>query len=140
MQTRLTIQKQVISETLAELKNENGHVSIDEIYTAVSTKYPSISKTTVYRNVRQLAELGEIRKIMLEDKVERYDLNAHDHHHFTCVVCGEIYDVEIDGLFDFGHFLGENYGFSTETAHYSFTGTCERCKETKSVASQSNDV
>lgn len=131
MQQRQTIQKQIVIETLGKLKHVKGHLSIDEIYTAIKENYASISKTTVYRNVRQLAESGEIMQISLEDGLERYDLNTHDHHHFTCTSCSKIYDVEIDGLLDFSQCLDENYGFITETVNLSFTGVCKSCRSKK---------
>ena len=129
MQQRQTIQKQIIIETLDKLKHVKGHLSIDEIYSAIKENYASISKTTVYRNVRQLAETGTIKQIVLEDGLERYDLNTHDHYHFTCNSCGIIYDAEIDGLPDFSQYLNENYGFITETISLSFTGICDLCEQ-----------
>ena len=101
MQQRQTIQKQIIIETLDKLKDVKGHLSIDEIFSAIKEDYASISKTTVYRNVRQLAETGAIKRIILEDGIERYDINTHDHYHFTCDTCDTIYDVEIEDYLTF---------------------------------------
>jgi len=128
MQSRQTIQKQVIVETLEKLKHIKGHLSIDEIYNAIKENYSAISKTTVYRNLRQLAEAGTIAQVMLEDGIERYDVNLHDHHHFTCTNCQTIYDVEIEGLLDFSNCLEDNYGFITESVNLSFRGICKTCK------------
>jgi len=131
MQQRQTIQKQIVIQTLDKLKHVKGHLSNDEIYSAIKEDYASISKTTVYRNVRQLAEAGTIKQVMLEDGLERYDLNTHDHYHFTCRACGTIYDVEIDGLLDFSQCLDENYGFTTEKINLSFNGICDLCNPKK---------
>ncbi|MCL1990996.1 MAG: transcriptional repressor [Defluviitaleaceae bacterium] len=131
MQQRQTIQKQVIMETLDKLKHVKGHLSIDEIYNAVRTEYASISKTTIYRNVRHLAESGAIAQVILEDGIERYDVNIHDHHHFTCRLCKTIYDIEIEGLLDFSQCLDDNYQFATETVNLSFIGICKTCKSKK---------
>ena len=127
MQQRQTIQKQIIIETLDRLKHIKGHLSIDEIYSAIKEDYSSISKTTVYRNVRQLAEAGTIMQIMLGDGIERYDLNTHDHYHFICRACDTIYDVEFDGLLDFSQNLGKDYGFTMEQINLSFNGICNSC-------------
>ena len=131
MQQRQTIQKQIVMKTLENLKPSKGHLSIDEIYNAIKEDYASISKTTVYRNVRQLADTGVIKQIILEDGLERYDLNTHDHHHFTCKECDTIYDVEIVGLLDFSKYLSENYNFITEKINLSFTGICDLCRPKK---------
>jgi len=129
MQQRQTIQKQIILETLDKLKHVKGHLSIDEIYSEINKDYASISKTTVYRNVRQLAEAGKLKPVLLEDGLERYDVNLEDHHHFTCRTCGTIYDAEIKGLLDFSQCLDENYGFTTEGINLSFTGICSDCRK-----------
>ena len=127
MQQRQTIQKQIIIETLDRLRHVKGHLSIDEIYSEIKGDYASISKTTVYRNVRQLAETGAIMQIMLEDGIERYDLNTHDHYHFTCRACDTIYDVEIEGILDFSQMLDKKYGFAMDNFNLSFTGICDSC-------------
>ena len=128
-QQRQTIQKQLIIEALSRIGSTKGHLLIDEIYNQIKEIYPSISKTTVYRNVRQLAEIGTIKQVMLEDGIERYDLNTYDHHHLTCIICNEIYDVEIDGLLDFPSYLDTKYGFTAEKIYLSFTGICAECKK-----------
>ena len=131
MQQRQTIQKQIVVETLDKLRHVKGHLSIDEIYSVIKEDFASISKTTVYRNVRQLAETGVIKQVMLADGLERYDLNVHDHYHFTCDVCETIYDVEIDEVLDFSQHIEEGYGFSVEQINLSFAGTCGSCKPKK---------
>jgi len=128
MQQRQTIQKQIVIETLDKLKHVKGHLSIEEIYSAINENYASISKTTVYRNVRQLAETGMIKQVTLEDGLERYDINVHDHHHFTCTNCATIFDVDIDGLTDFQALLDQDYGFQADKMNLSFTGTCDHCR------------
>ena len=129
MKARQTIQKQILTETLEELVQVKGHLSIDEIYNAVKEKYAAISKTTVYRIVRQLSEEGIIRKVRLEDGFERYDVNLQPHYHFTCSVCGIIYDVELDELKDCLGCLNKKYGFELEKTNLSFNGICHLCKE-----------
>ena len=126
---RQTIQKQLIVEALEQFKPIKGHLSIDEIYTAIIAVYPSMSKTTVYRNVRQLAEAGVILQITLADGIERYDLNLHDHHHFTCTTCNGIFDVDVQDLPDFAKHLSDNYGFIIEAVNLTFNGTCNKCQK-----------
>ena len=126
-QQRQTIQKQLILETLDKLKVVKGHLAIDEIYMGIKEVYPSISKTTVYRNVRQLAEAGTIKQVALEDGIERYDINTHDHHHFTCTSCGDIHDIDIHELPDFAQDINNHYGFIAEKINLSFMGVCDKC-------------
>ena len=57
---RSTVQRQIILDTLRKLSK---HPTIDEIYVEIHNEHPSISKTTVYRNLRQLADNGAIRQV-----------------------------------------------------------------------------
>ena len=55
---RNTIQRALVFEAVNQLK---CHATADEIYQMVAAEHPNISKGTVYRNLHQLSENGEIR-------------------------------------------------------------------------------
>lgn len=125
---RQTIQKQIILGTLQKLGEKSKHFSVEEIYSVIIEDYSSISKTTVYRNVRQLAESGVLRRITLEDGLERYDMNTHDHYHFICTDCSEIIDVDIEQAPTILPEFTEQYGLEVMRTNLTFSGRCLRCK------------
>ena len=57
---RNTIQRSLVYEAVNALQN---HATADEIYEISVKEHPHISKGTVYRNLNQLAEDGEIRRV-----------------------------------------------------------------------------
>ncbi|MCL2008691.1 MAG: transcriptional repressor [Treponema sp.] len=123
---RNTVQRQII---LTGLQKLNSHPTIDEVYAEVSKEHPSISKTTVYRNLRQLANDGMIRQVLLPDGLERYDGTTVEHHHFNCTKCNGILDLEIDVLDDIDDKVQKKYGFRVERHDLVFSGLCLNCKE-----------
>jgi Fur family peroxide stress response transcriptional regulator len=77
---RNTVQRQII---LAGLRRLDTHPTIEEVYAEIKKEHPSISKTTVYRNLRQLAKDDIIRQVLLPDGLERYDKHNTKHHHIN---------------------------------------------------------
>ena len=125
---RNTVQRQIILESL---KAFHTHPTVDEIYAEIHKSHPNISRTTVYRNLRQLADSGEIRKVLLPDQSERYDNRADQHYHFTCKACGSIYDVDIGYLADIDNAVREKLNFQVDGHDIVFTGVCPQCSDIK---------
>ena len=121
---RNTVQRQIIIETL---KKSKAHPSVDEIYSEIHLTHPSISKTTVYRNLRQLTQIGIINQISLPDGLERYDGNTVKHHHFRCNICGSVFDVDIEYSESINDTVRQAYGFQVDEHEIVFKGICEKC-------------
>lgn len=123
---RKTIQRQAILESVRELGN---HPTAEQVYGNVVKKHPSISKATVYRNLGQMAEAGELLNIGSFLGSVRYDHNCHRHYHFICGGCGKTFDAngEIPGIMD--NDLTGLDGFEVTGYSLSFSGLCRECKE-----------
>ena len=121
---RNTVQRQIVSDALKKLKI---HPSIDEVYAAIHKNHPSISKTTVARNLRQLAENGLVRQISTPDGEERYDYNTEPHYHFQCAHCQNIMDVDIEYLAGVNDAVQNKYGVRVQKHDMVFSGVCQKC-------------
>ena len=121
---RNTIQRQIIYETLLKM---NTHPTIDEIYAEIRKDHPSISKTTIYRNLHLLSYNGVIRKVFLPDGLERYESRSERHYHFRCKNCGIIYDVDIEHPIDIDGTVQEKSGFQIDGHDVVFNGICSNC-------------
>ena len=121
---RNTVQRQIVLDALKKLKT---HPSIDELYLEIHKTHPSISKTTVYRNLRQLSQNGIIRRVSLADGLERYDGTALPHHHFQCKLCGKVFDVDIVYSETVNDIVQEKHGFQVDEHDIVFSGTCPKC-------------
>jgi Fe2+ or Zn2+ uptake regulation protein len=77
------------------LKEINSHPTAEWLYTELKKYNQNISVATVYRNLNQLYEAGEIIKVDVGDGVEHYDAVTCDHCHFICECCREITDIDV---------------------------------------------
>ena len=87
---RYSRQREII---LNNLKGRKDHPTADEIYTSCRVVEPNISLGTVYRNLKQLAEEGEIITLETTDNKIHYDGDVSSHSHFECEKCGKIIDI-----------------------------------------------
>ena len=118
------MQRQIILSALQKLKT---HPTIDELYAEIYMEHPSISKSTVYRNLRRLAADGLVRNISLPDGLERYDGTIRQHYHFRCNECHCIIDVDVEHSMAMSDQVQEKYGFKAVNHDVVFTGFCRNC-------------
>jgi Fe2+ or Zn2+ uptake regulation protein len=120
-----TVQRQIIFDIV---KNFETHPTVEEVYAEIQKRYRNISKSTVYRNLRQLAQDGEIGQVSFPDDSERYDRRADQHYHFKCSICGVMYDVDIEYIDGINDTVQEKYGFQVDAHDLVFRGTCPKCR------------
>jgi len=118
-------------EILTYLNGNRAHPSVDEVYEAVRRKLPAISRATVYRNLKQLADQGLIQEVLIKGVI-RYEPNTEPHHHVVCMKCGKIMDFMSEQLTDYSLSLGREFeDFRIETTTTNFFGVCSICSEEK---------
>ncbi|MDR1687677.1 MAG: transcriptional repressor [Clostridiales bacterium] len=120
---RNTIQRTLILNAVKEL---NNHATAEQVYEHIVKTHPTISKATVYRNLSQMADAGELLNIGSLNGSVRYDHNCHKHYHFVCGKCEKVFDADIyfNDLNDRVTCLG---GFNITGHSLIFTGTCKEC-------------
>lgn len=110
------------------LNNEHA-ISIQDIEEALEdfdriTLYRTIKSFTNKGVIHEIVMPGDVRKLALCDGVCDHDsgLHEHDHIHFQCRICEEIYCVEVD------HFPKmEVPGFIIEEQEIQAKGICNKC-------------
>ena len=123
---RNTVQRRMVLDAVKKL---DYHPTVDEVFAEVCKGHPSISKTTVYRNLRQLAYNNAIRQVFMADGLERYDFVTERHSHFSCKKCGGIIDVEVGYFESLDELVCEKYGFMVDEHNVMFTGVCVDCRK-----------
>ena len=83
-------------DLLSILKNSKSHPTAEELYNSIKEKIPSVSRGTVYRNLKDLVDGGYIIKISMADGADRYDYIHKKHNHIICKYCGMVKDFEYD--------------------------------------------
>jgi Fe2+ or Zn2+ uptake regulation protein len=121
---RNTIQRTLILNAVEEL---NIHATAEQVYEHIIKTHPTISKATVYRNLSQMADNGELLNIGSFNGSVRYDHNCHKHYHFVCGKCERVFDANV--YFDDLNSRAEGLdGFEVAGHSLIFTGTCKKCK------------
>jgi len=106
------------------LKN-NIHLNVDKVYSELSTKIPTLSRTTVYNTLKLFEKKGLINSLKIEENEIRYDALKHIHGHFKCDTCGNIYD------FKYNHEKLKYKGlelFEIKHMDFNLSGICPECK------------
>lgn len=83
------------------LHSSHQHMNADEIYLFVKQQVPTAALGTVYRNLNQLADSGQIRRVKRIAGADSYEGNVLPHDHLVCVRCGKMSDLVVPGLKDF---------------------------------------
>lgn len=122
---RNTIQRALVLEAVNTLR---CHATADEIYEAIAARYPTISRGTVYRNLKLLCESGDIRKIETMGGSDRYDHRCHDHYHARCNRCGRVFDIEMPYLAGLEAQIQDAHGFLVSGHDILFRGICPLCQ------------
>ncbi len=107
------------------VKGRCDHPTADDIYNEAKLKEPSISLGTVYRDLKNLTDSGEIITLETTDKKIHYDGNTVNHAHFICVKCGKIIDL---GVYNYDKTQIEGKGLKLLKEKCVYYGYCEKCK------------
>ena len=121
---RNTIQCSLVLEMVNRLR---CHATADEIYEAIVKEHPTVSRATVYRNLKRLSESGMIRRIEIPGGPDCFDHLQHDHYHVKCERCGKMFDVDMDYITGLEEKIKDSHGFRITGHNIIFTGICPKC-------------
>ena len=123
---------------LQSLRNRVDHPTAEMLYADLKNQMLEIGIATVYRNLSDLCEMGEIIKLRSQLGPDRFDANKEEHIHFECNECHEIEDIyihehqtkKIDNEIKR---LSENIGAECENANIWLSGMCKKCKRVADI-------
>ena len=92
---------------------EEGHLTIDDLYGLVQRQDPTVGQSTVYRTMKLLCEAGLAKEVSFGGGVVRYE-QASDWHH----------DPKIEALQER---LVRQYGFTPTQHRLYLYGVCPEC-------------
>jgi len=121
---RNTIQRQVILSAVEEL---NIHATAEQVVNHLAKSYPTIGRATIYRNLNSLAESGELLRVGTFYGSMHYDHNCHEHFHFVCNKCKQVFDVD-GSTSAIREMFNNTEGFDITECNISFSGICWKCK------------
>lgn len=125
--TRNTTQREIVYQAIL---SRHGHATADMIYQDVYCNYPSISKATVYRNIRMLERQNKIMRIDVPNGADYFEPVTYEHYHIRCTECGRIFDASLPFMPDLlKKEQAADDKFKISSCSVLFEGICPECNE-----------
>lgn len=123
-----TAQRKVIAEVFFE---NRGHYSLEEFYSLIADRDPSIGQTTVYRTLKLLCEAGLASEIQFADSITRFEVvKPHTHHdHMVCIKCGKIIEISDLRIETIQKEIAGQYNFVLTGHSHNLYGYCNACNK-----------
>ena len=97
------------------------HLTVDEIFEMVKESHPRAGFSTIYRNVEELSEKGELRKLTGIGSKALFERRMDGHvAHFIDKKTGKVYDLPLPESLILQHLPS---GFSPESVDVRIYGT-----------------
>lgn len=117
----MTRQRAVVLDVI---RSDMCHHTAEEIFELARKKLPTISRGTVYNNLKALEAEKIIRKISGDGTADRYDNAFAPHGHIICTECGRVWDFTIE---DFGSTLSSVIGMEIDSYELKARVVCRDC-------------
>jgi Fe2+ or Zn2+ uptake regulation protein len=103
------------------------HVTADDLAETVQRSHPDVHRSTIYRTLDALEELGVVDHVHLGHGRAVYHLLDDPHQHLVCEACGGVIEAP-DRLFrPLAKRLLDDYGFTLRPNHFAVLGVCSEC-------------
>lgn len=109
------------------LMDNHSHPTVDDIYTALVSKIPTLSKTTVYNTLKLLVGHNAAHMLTIDERNTCFDGVMEPHAHCFCTRCGKILDVKPYSVDAPSQKLPD--GFEVENVELYYRGVCAECRK-----------
>ncbi len=124
---RLTPQREMILLALHEA--EGKALTAEALHRRVQAINPYVDRSTLYRTLDLLIELGLVCRFDPGDGIHRYELREEeDGIHLLCTRCGKLSGVGKEIIAPLAEQLLHQYGFSLDSTHLLLRGLCAECR------------
>lgn len=123
---RVTPQRLIVLDAICA---HHGHATLADVQAAVHDMDSTIDRSTIYRALEVLREVGLIVEAEIGDVGKVYRVAGEsDHLHLVCIACGKVLTVNRDEVAPLLTHLTAAYGFEVQTDHMILNGLCETCR------------
>jgi len=114
---------------LTALEASDGHLTSSELIERVLALDPSVGRASVFRALELFTRLSLVRPTYLSGSVTPAYvlLPGGHHHHFVCLRCGRVIEVEDCGLLDTSAMIERELGVQITGHLVEFFGLCAAC-------------
>ena len=122
----VTVQRRVVLDALLD---RHDHPTVDQLYEDVKVRMPGVSRTTIYRALETLVDLGLARRTNHFEASARFDGNTDHHHHLVCRSCNHVTDIDHPSLNKFAPPSLGNIAFEVLDYSIQLEGLCAECQK-----------
>ena len=124
---RITESRKLICELLES--NIHFHFNVKQLHKKINSLSKSnIDRTTIYRTLVALEELGLLQHSHIPHKSAIYFLNNNNQNvHLICEMCDKIVDVENHSVNSINLILQKDTNFDSINNNFVFVGKCPEC-------------
>jgi Fe2+ or Zn2+ uptake regulation protein len=120
----MTQPRRAVIEALVSV---GDHPTADDLAEHVAATHPSVHKSTVYRTLDALTELGLVEHVHLGHGRAVYHLTGDTDLHLLCERCGAVAHISADLLDPTRSVIEQATGFVLEPGHFALPGVCAGC-------------
>jgi Fe2+ or Zn2+ uptake regulation protein len=110
------------------LLEADGHVTADDLAEEVQRSHPDVHRSTIYRTLDVLEDLGVVDHVHLGHGRAVYHLLDDPHQHLVCEVCSEVIEAPDELIAPLAERLLADYGFTLRPNHFALLGRCAACQ------------
>ncbi|MDR0841095.1 MAG: transcriptional repressor [Christensenellaceae bacterium] len=119
-------QRELVLDALC--KAGQMHPTADMLYADIRAAFPTISLATVYRNLNQFADAGQIARVRIPGCADRFDAVNDGHQHMLCTECGKVVDIPASALPDICGAAQSATHLHIDSCKLMLYGRCEGCE------------
>lgn len=116
------------------LHRASGPLAPPEIVVLCHRAGRKANKTTIYRDLAAMERAGVVRKVIVSDRKQYFELTERGHHHhLICTSCDHIQDIELEeeAVLKRAKDIGKRLGFAISSHAVEFYGLCRACSYNK---------
>ncbi len=122
---RSTTQRRLLLDLIQQ---SDRHLDAHELYRLAREHEPTISLSTVYRNLKVFKELGLVEERHFTEEHHHYEAKPSvEHHHLLCLGCGQVFDFVSPLAKRMREQVGKRKGFIVTKTEVRMEGYCCRC-------------
>jgi len=103
-----------------------------EVWIALKGKFKHLGFPTIYRNLKELEEVGILTRISQPNQELHYAFcplgKEKKHHHFVCEKCGRVREVELCNFKEIAEEIEKKLGCKITSHFIQIGGLCSECK------------
>ncbi len=121
---RMTAERQIVVDAIF---SSHEHFDADQLIERLRDR--PVSRSTIYRSLKELDKAGLIRKVARRDDREiwEHDYGYPQHDHFICQSCGELIEFQNESINKLLSQVAQAHGFRMEGHRLEAYGLCAEC-------------